>query len=82
MWFMDKIAVMLNHTPVNIEEPWEPQWEYNYTFNINKKGNFKLAFLLFTTPTEDYSYDKDYKDIAKQKIDSAYREVHLWPYIK
>ena len=56
MWFMDKINITLNHKSINIGEPWEPQLEYNYTFTINKKGeNFKLAFLLFTTPTEDNS---------------------------
>lgn len=82
MWFMDKITVMLNHTPTNIEEPWAPQWEYNCTFNINRSGSFKLAYLLYTTPTDNYSYDKDYKDIAKQKIDDsssiAYRKTYLW----
>ena len=58
---------------------WIPQWEYNYSFNIEKVGeDFKLTFLLFTTPTEDYSYDKDYKNIMKQKINSAYKEVYLW----
>ena len=82
MWLMDKINVTLNHTTIDIEERWKPQWEYNYIFSINRSGVFKLAFLLYTEPTEDYSSDKDYKDIAKQKIDStystAYRTLHLW----
>jgi len=79
MWFMDKISITLDHTSINMEGSWEPQWEYNYTFTINNKGeNFKLAFLLFTMPTEDYSYDKDYKDIIMQKISSAYQETYLW----
>jgi len=77
MWFLDKITTTLKHGEVNIEEPWHPQWEQNYTFNINKDGNFKLAFLLFKTTTEDYSYDKDYKDTAEEKINSAYRDVNL-----
>jgi uncharacterized membrane protein len=78
MWFMDKINIMLDHTPIAIGGSLEPQWEYNYTFNINRQGYFKLVFLLFTTTTEDYNNDEDYKDIAEQKINSAYRENHLW----
>ena len=78
MWFIDNLYIMLNHTPIDIERAWESQWEYNYTFSISKKGNFKLAFLLFTEPTEEYYHDVDYKDIAKEKIDDAYRETHLW----
>jgi uncharacterized membrane protein len=78
MWFMDKINIMLNHIPIDIEESWEPQWEYNYTFDINKMGDFKLAFLLFTEPTQNYSTSKDYNDIVEEKIEGAYRENHLW----
>ena len=78
IYFIDSIQTQLNHTPIDIEGAWEPQWEYNQTFSIDKTGNFKLAFLLFTKATEEYSYDIDYKDIAKEKIDSAYRETHIW----
>ena len=78
-WFIDKINVTLDHESIDANGLWKPQWEYNHTFNIDKAGeDFKLAFLLFTTPTEDYSYDKDYKNIMKQKINSAYEEVYLW----
>ena len=78
MWFMNKINITLDHTPINTEGPWMPQWEYNYNFSINRKGNFKLAFLLFTNPTEQYEHNKDRKNIAEQKINSAYRSLHLW----
>ena len=82
MWYMDKINVTLNHTQIDIEKPWKPQWEYNYTFNINRSGLFKLAFLLYNEPTDEYIHDKDYKELANQKIDStystAYRTLHLW----
>ena len=78
MWFMNKINITLDHTPINTEGPWMPQWEYNYNFSINQKGNFKLAFLLFTNPTEQYEQIKDYKNIAEQKTNSAYRSLHLW----
>ncbi len=78
-WFMDSITIILAHIPVDIEGSWEPQWEYNYTFSIDKKGeDFKLAFLLFTAPADTYSYDEDYSNIIEEKIDSAYRETHLF----
>ena len=78
-WFMDSITIMLDHIPVDIEGSWEPQWEYNYTFSIDKKGeDLKLAFLLFTTQTETYDYNEDYKDIIEENINNAYRETHLF----
>jgi len=82
MWFMKKINVILNHTTIDIERPWKPQWEYNYVFNITHSGTLKLAFLLYKEPTEDYISLGDYRSLAKQKIDSnnstAYRSLHLW----
>ena len=78
-WFMDKINISLIHSDNNIQIEWESQWEYYYTFNINKKGeNLTLAFLLFTAPTDNFDYAKDYKDIIEQKIDNSYEELHLW----
>jgi uncharacterized membrane protein len=79
-WFMDSVTVMLNHTAVDIEAVWEPQWEYNYTFTINQKGeDLELAFLLFTTtPTDTYNHDRDYKNSIAEKITNAYREIHLF----
>ena len=78
-WFMDSVTVLLNQTSVDIEAAWESQWEYNYTFNINQKGkDLKLAFLLFTTPTDAPLYNIDYKDSIAEKITNAYRETHLF----
>lgn len=79
-WYMDKISVMLNHTSIEFEGLWMPQWEYNYNFSIDKEGeHLKLAFLLFINPIkETYSYDIDYKDIIEEKINNAYRETHLF----
>ena len=82
MWFMDKINIALDHKPIDTEGSREPQWEYNYNFNVTRNGDFKLVFLLFTKTTEDYSYDKDYKDIAELKINNAYRQNHLWINVK
>lgn len=76
-WFMGKIEVRLNSTPVNIEEEWQPQWEYNYTFSISKEGVFKLAFLLFKGKTKDFVIGRDYPEEVN-RIDKAYRECHLW----
>jgi uncharacterized membrane protein len=82
MWFIRKINVTLNHLPVEIEQPWTFQWEYNYTFSINKSGIFKIAFFLYTNPTNNYEYLKDYKNLANEKINNihnmVYRSLHLW----
>lgn len=81
LWFMDKINVTLDHKPINLVENWQPQWEYNYTFNITRLGEFRLVFLLYINQTPQYDFDTDYKDIAYEKVDSdhttAYRNIHL-----
>ena len=82
MYFIDKIQTRLNHISVDIEEEWKPQWEYNQTFSIDRIGNFKLAFLLFKEPTEEYSNDIDYRESVKEKINNAYRDTHLWIQVK
>jgi uncharacterized membrane protein len=81
MWYIDKINITLDHSPADIEELWEPQWEYNHTFNITRKGNFKLLFLLFNESTEEYVIDKDYKDILEQKMNAAHGVTNLWLYV-
>ena len=78
MWFFDKILVSLNHTDLDIDNVKKAQWEHHYFFNTNKTGLFKLTFLLFTTSTNDYIKEFDYKEIAQEKISTAYRETHLW----
>jgi len=79
MWFIDKMFVVLNYVPADIEKRWKPQWEYNYTFIINKMGeNYKLQFLLYKERTEDYNQNEDYHNIAVEKINNAYRKTHLW----
>jgi len=78
MWFIDSIQVTLEHKELNIEKAITTQWEYNYSFSINRTGSFKLLFLLFTSPAEEYIVDGDYFDIAEEKINSAYRQTHLW----
>ena len=77
MWFMGKIEVQLNSTPVNIEKEWKKQWEYNYSFNFTRKGQYKLAFLLFTDDTDNFTAGKDYPE-ESGRLSEAYRECHLW----
>jgi uncharacterized membrane protein len=77
LWYLDKIQTTLPHNPADINKPWKPQWEYNYTYNINQKGEFKLYFLLFTEPTDQYTQDTDYLNITNQKINDAYRITNL-----
>jgi uncharacterized membrane protein len=82
LWFLDKINVKLDHVPIDLEKKWMPQWEYNYTINITKKGSFKLVFLLYTSPTISYLKNYDYNKLAKDKVDSehttSYRSTHIW----
>ena len=47
MYFFDRFNITLNHTPVNIEGNWTPQWEMRYNFSIYKPGVYKMWFLLF-----------------------------------
>ncbi len=44
---MDSFGVTLNHTPVNIEGSWTPQWEKVYSFSIDRPGSYKIWLLLF-----------------------------------
>jgi len=74
MWFMNKIQTTLDYTPYDAEDTWKPQWEYNYSFIINNTGTFKLTFLLFTTPTQGYEYDVDYRNSADNIIGGSYLE--------
>jgi uncharacterized membrane protein len=77
-WYLNKINVILNNTPYETVDSWKPQWEYNYTFRIDKKGNYKIIFLLFPSPKiETYSSTIDYKDSIEEKINSAYRDTYL-----
>lgn len=77
MSFMDKFVITLDHTDYGIKEMWKPQWERNYTFKIDNRGEFFLVFLLFTELTEEYEHNQNYADIAESKIKDAYMEVHF-----
>ena len=77
-WFLNKKNVVLNHSVIDIEKRWTPQWEYNYSFNINKTGFYKIAFLLFKENDEEYDYNVDYQDIIKKRLDDSYQKCHFY----
>jgi len=82
LWFMDKIDLSLPSLLIDLEANSIKQWEYNYTFQINRTGSFKLVFLLYTAQVHHYSKDIDYKanasDIVDDEHTTAYRNLHLW----
>jgi uncharacterized membrane protein len=91
IWFKENITSNLTNLPpklINLEELLTIQWEYNYTFNINQKGNYKMVFLLYTKTSQNYSrldYYKLNKTIALEKVGdntTAYRTVYLWINVK
>lgn len=84
MYHLDTLKTgTLNHTAIDIEGPWEPQWETNYSFTILRNGTWKQAFLLYDEDKDQtYNPTTNYVDFAAQKIDEAYREVHLWLFVE
>jgi|GEM_PF-743345 len=80
MWFLDKITTTLEHSDIDVEKPVIHQWEYDYSFDfftMNKTGQFKLVFLLFTNSTANFTKNKDYKN-QNTGIENFYRELYLW----
>ncbi len=78
MWYLDSKQIRLNHTPIDIEGEWQPQWEENWSFSLPYQGIYKLCFLLYIDTNNSYQTETDYANIAEQKMNDAYREVHLW----
>lgn len=77
MWFMDKFTQSLKSISFTNDKDWKSQWEYNYTFQIKRRGEYKLTFLLFTTPAQEYNRYEDYKNIAEQWMKNAYQRTYL-----
>jgi uncharacterized membrane protein len=79
MYFLKKIEVFLPVYTLEVENLSNPQWQYQYQFNItNLSGRYKMQFLLYDHSTDDYYKDKNYYYIADEKIGTAYRSLHLW----
>jgi len=57
MYFFDEFDVVLNHTGVNLEGPWTPQWQTYYSFSVPIAGEFKLWFFLFQDSVPSYAQD-------------------------
>jgi uncharacterized membrane protein len=60
MYYLDQFDTVLNNTPVNLEGPWTPQYEKNYTFSISIPGEFKLWFFLFKDAVPPYAENLTY----------------------
>jgi len=65
---VDRFNITLLPKSIALKGNWTPQWEKNYTFNINKPGKWQLWFLLFKNriPKESNS-QKIYDAINNKK---------------
>ncbi|KUH34440.1 hypothetical protein APY94_02060 [Thermococcus celericrescens] len=80
-WF----NVTLPNVPVNIEGNWTPQFETNYTFRIDKPGQWQVWFLLFkdkppelppAPPNGNYA-DTDARDLILEAINGTIQSLKL-----
>ena len=55
MYYFDSFNVTLNNTAVNLDGPYTPQLQENYTFNVPITGDYKLWFFLFEDSVPDYA---------------------------
>jgi len=78
MWFLDKTEISLDNFQLDVESDWSSRWENNFSYNMDKNGLYKLAFILFTEPTIEYDHNTNYNEITEDKLNNAYREIHLW----
>ena len=87
-WFVDKIQSQ-NMTPQPIVpgETQPSQWEEPYLINVSQfhllqNRSYRVVFLLYTTPTQNYLQNADYRSLAPEKAESdhttAYRSLFLW----
>jgi len=56
MYFFESFNVTLEHTDVDLEGEWQPQWELPYEFNVTIEGNYKLWFLLYKDDVPDLPF--------------------------
>ncbi len=81
LYYYDTLSVSgLEHRPVDIDKPWEPQWEQDYKFNIFTvqqplDGNYKVWFSLFKGD-ESFNYADDGANlISDEKAVSYIKEA-------
>ncbi|PKK81172.1 MAG: hypothetical protein CVT47_03820, partial [Thermoplasmata archaeon HGW-Thermoplasmata-2] len=65
-------SVKLPHLPVNIDEPWRPQWEMPFNFTISHPSDYRMNFFLFMADNETALLSIDPLNAA------PYRSLHLW----
>ncbi|WP_148882961.1 DUF1616 domain-containing protein [Thermococcus aciditolerans] len=80
-WF----NVTLPNVPVNIEGNWTPQFETNYTFRIDKPGQWQVWFLLFKdkppelppAPPNGNYVETDAKNLILEAINGTVQSLKL-----
>jgi uncharacterized membrane protein len=60
MYYFEQFDVVLENVPVNLEGPWTPQWEKNYSFAIPIEGHYKFWFFLFLDEVPWYAQNLTY----------------------
>jgi uncharacterized membrane protein len=72
MYFFDSFNVTLDSIPPNIEGNWIPQWETNYSFQVDIDGIYKMWFILYKDQHEFEGVRyQDYASTQSQKIVQA-----------
>jgi uncharacterized membrane protein len=86
MYYFEQFDVVLEHRDVDLESPWEPQWEDNYSFSVPIAGQYKLWFFLFLDSVPWYAqnmtYMADYagtpaQDLVFQAVDNELLSLNL-----
>jgi uncharacterized membrane protein len=81
---LDSFTLSLPHMEREIDQPWTPQWEQNYTLQIPVTGQNKATFLLFidapptTLDFANWSREKQGSHIIQERVEAAYRATYLW----
>ncbi len=60
MFYFEQFDVVLDNVPVDLEKPWTPQWEKNYSFAVPIEGQYKLWFFLFLDQVPWYAENMTY----------------------
>jgi uncharacterized membrane protein len=86
MYYFEQFDVVLEHVPVDLEKPWTPQWEKNYSFAVPIEGQYKLWFFLFLDEVPWYAqnmtYMNDYAgtptdDLVEQAVNDQLLSLNL-----
>ena len=77
MYFIDSFKVELNHTYLSIDESWTPQLEQLYKFSIDRKGKYKLWFLMFKDQVPPLPVMSEYAgtDVEKRILDAVEGDI-------